>query len=198
MNKSVFFVILLIFLGGVIGTLASNPAAIISSRHVKAEPYQKKVDYEGHRAEMYIDKAIINGIVSGYPDGNFKPDEPITRAGFVSIMDKVVRVPKINKDDISLTGYSDYTQIPEWANVGFQKAIYYSWLKSYSDNTIRPMSPLSLEDVLNLLPAEKLPVEFIKDKSKTFITRAEACVLIPIIQDNIFVASESTPIDKKK
>ena len=198
MNKSVYFVILLIFLGVLIGTLASNPGAIISSRHIKAEQYQKKVDYKGHWAEMYIDKAIVNGIVSGYSDGNFKPDEPITRAGFVSIMDKVVRVPKINKDDISLTGYSDYTQIPEWANVGFQKAIYYSWLKSYSDNTIRPMSPLSLEDVSNLLPAEKLPVEIIKDKSKTTITRAEACVLIPIIQENLFVALESTSIDKKK
>ena len=186
-TKSVYFVILLIFLGVVIGTVSVGPGALIGSDYVKAEPDQKKVDYEGHWAEMYIEKAIVNGIVNGYPDGNFKPDEPVSRAAFVAIMDKSVRVAEIRKEEYPLTNFSDYTELPEWSKAGFRKAIYYDWLKPYSDGTIRPMSLLTLNDISRLISSEKLPVEIIKNKSDNAITRAEVCVLIPIIQENIVV-----------
>ena len=36
-------------------------------------------DTEGHYAEKHIDKLVEYGIVNGYEDGTFRPDEPITR-----------------------------------------------------------------------------------------------------------------------
>ena len=38
------------------------------------------IDTEGHWAENAIDKAADKGAVSGFEDGKFHPDEPITRA----------------------------------------------------------------------------------------------------------------------
>jgi len=47
-------------------------------------------DYEGHWAEEYIKKAINAGYMSGYPDGSFKPDEPITRAEFARVLSFII------------------------------------------------------------------------------------------------------------
>ena len=40
----------------------------------------KFLDTEGHWAEASIEKAAEKGAVSGFEDGSFHPDEPVTRA----------------------------------------------------------------------------------------------------------------------
>ena len=45
----------------------------------------KFTDIQGHYAEKHIDKLEKCGIVNGFEDGTFRPDEPITR-GDVAIM----------------------------------------------------------------------------------------------------------------
>ncbi len=42
-------------------------------------------DINGHWAEEQIKRISDKGIISGYPDGTFKPDAPITRAEFAKI-----------------------------------------------------------------------------------------------------------------
>jgi len=39
----------------------------------------KYTDIEGHYAEKHIEKLAEYGVVNGYEDGTFRPDEPITR-----------------------------------------------------------------------------------------------------------------------
>lgn len=43
-------------------------------------------DISGHWAESTINKWGDNGIISGYPDGTFRPDEPVTRAELAKIL----------------------------------------------------------------------------------------------------------------
>lgn len=43
-------------------------------------------DIKGHWAEDVINKWYEKGIVSGYPDGTFKPDNPVTRAEVAKII----------------------------------------------------------------------------------------------------------------
>jgi len=47
-------------------------------------------DYEGHWAQPYIEKAINAGYMTGYPDGSFKPDNPITRAEFARVLSFII------------------------------------------------------------------------------------------------------------
>lgn len=49
----------------------------------------KKKDYEGHWAEASIKKAIQGGIVNGYTDGNFGPNDPLTRGQLVAVLDRL-------------------------------------------------------------------------------------------------------------
>ncbi len=45
-----------------------------------ANPSEFEKDYTGHWAEKGIDYCLENGIMKGYGDGKFHPDEPLTRA----------------------------------------------------------------------------------------------------------------------
>ncbi len=47
-------------------------------------------DYEGHWAEECIKKTIAAGYMTGYPDGSFKPDNPITRAEFARVLSFII------------------------------------------------------------------------------------------------------------
>lgn len=48
-----------------------------------------KDDITGHWAEESIRKAIKAGIIKGYSDGRFGPDEPVTRAQLAVILDRL-------------------------------------------------------------------------------------------------------------
>lgn len=49
----------------------------------------KKPDYVGHWAERSILKAIKKGVLKGYEDGTFRPDQPVTRAELMTILDRL-------------------------------------------------------------------------------------------------------------
>ena len=46
-------------------------------------------DISGHWAEKSIKKAKTKAIMKGYPDGSFKPDQDLTRAEFVTVLDRL-------------------------------------------------------------------------------------------------------------
>lgn len=46
-------------------------------------------DTEGHWAEQAIDKAADKGIIKGFEDRTFHPDEAITRAQLCTILDRL-------------------------------------------------------------------------------------------------------------
>ena len=66
-------------------------------RHFDMAEFRKRLeggkvakDYEGHWAQPYIEKAINAGYMTGYPDGSFKPDNPITRAEFAKVLSFII------------------------------------------------------------------------------------------------------------
>lgn len=61
--------------------------------------YDSYSDISGHWAEDSIKRATSLGWVKGYPDGTFKPDEPITRAEAMTLINNVLlRLPEYKSD----------------------------------------------------------------------------------------------------
>lgn len=50
----------------------------------------KASDTKGHWAEQTIARVMSSGIMTGYPDGSFKPDRPLTRAEAVAILNRLL------------------------------------------------------------------------------------------------------------
>ena len=97
----------------------------IASKFDKLAPTEKKIlsDISGHWAEESINSANAKGWVTGYPDGTFKPDQYITRAELVTLVNKVLD-RDVKKDDI----LQDGKQFPdllgtEWYYEAMQEAI---------------------------------------------------------------------------
>jgi len=80
-------------------------------------------DVEGHWAKDYINSAYAKGWVSGYPEGNFKPQQNITRAEVVKVVNTMLN-RKIHLEDIpegikkftDIEGHWAYTEIVEACN----------------------------------------------------------------------------------
>ena len=68
--------------------------------------YSPFFDTESHWAYMYISSAFGRGWITGYPDGTFRPDNPITRAETVTIINRALnRRPNPLSIDYHLTFY---------------------------------------------------------------------------------------------
>ncbi|MCF6465011.1 S-layer homology domain-containing protein, partial [Clostridium sp. Cult2] len=75
--------------------------AAIASRFDKLSPFEADSfsDIKGHWANKYINSASQKGWVKGYEDGTFKPDQYITRAEFVTLVNAVLE-RRVHKKDI--------------------------------------------------------------------------------------------------
>ena len=81
-----------------------------------------------HWAKGYIDNAVSHGWMGGYPDGTFKPNQPITRAEVVTVVNKMIeRTPDKAKLAAGAKRYKDLKQ-SFWA--------YYDVLEASTDHTI--------------------------------------------------------------
>ncbi|MDF1616968.1 S-layer homology domain-containing protein [Petrocella sp. FN5] len=58
-------------------------------------------DYQDHWAHTNIEKWMEMGIVNGYPSGEFKPEAPITRAEFVTVINNIFQLEE--KTDATFT-----------------------------------------------------------------------------------------------
>ena len=62
------------------------PGTSISKEWFMSMVESKCPDIIGHWAEEYIRKVLESGKMNGYDDGNFHPDEPLTRAQMAKLI----------------------------------------------------------------------------------------------------------------
>ena len=84
------------------------------------------------------------GIVKGYPDGTFRPNEPITRAEFAAIAARF--------DESTRYGETRFTDVAgHWAIREIAKAYNNGWIKGYPDNTFRPNRNITRAEAMTLI-----------------------------------------------
>lgn len=89
----------------------------------RAEENSSFTDISGHWAEKEIERAATLGWVSGYTDGSFHPDAPITRAEAMTLINRVLcRMPETKADLLdSMTKWPD-NQPGAWYYLAVQEA----------------------------------------------------------------------------
>jgi hypothetical protein len=102
-------------------------------------------DYVGHWAESTIQKWMEAGKISGYSDGSYKPDNNITRAEFVKLVNGTI---DFNKK--ATIAYKDVTTADWFYNyVGIAQEIGY--ISGYSKDSFGPNDYITREEAASIL-----------------------------------------------
>lgn len=119
-------------------------------------------------AKAYIEALASRNIIAGFPDGTFKPNEPVTRAQFAAIITKAFN-PPAKKEAITFTD----VQSNFWAFQVIQASARGGFISGYPDRTFKPQQQIqrvqvlvSLANGLGLTAANSNAISFYSDAAK--------------------------------
>lgn len=108
-------------------------------------------DTKGHWAEKSIEEAVSLEIIKGYSDGRFKPDAKVSRAEFISMLNRALgntTTGSISFGDVSGSA---------WFYYDVAKAVTAGFVDGFSDGTFRPEAFITRQEaavmLARLLPA---------------------------------------------
>lgn len=110
------------------------------------EPIMPFTDIAGHWAEAFIMQGAKDGIIKGYPDGTFKPNQYLTRAQTASL---IVRGLGLETDEPApfsdIGGYAAETQAE------IEAAYHYNIIQGYPDGTFKPAKKVTRAQIALML-----------------------------------------------
>ncbi len=118
-----------------------------------------------HWAASQIDELSDKGVIVGYPDGTFKPDDNVTRAEFASMA-----IRALGQQNASVAQPVEFSDIDSgyWAYDSIQKALYFELISSDADGGLfRPDDTVTREEsmtvAVNALTTEQISPEKAKE-----------------------------------
>lgn len=95
---------------------------------------------KGYWAANYIGYMQQFGIITGYSDGSFRPDAPVTRAEFAAIASRFEKLTE---------GSKSFSDVPDtyWAARYINFAATRGWVTGYSDGTFKPENTITRAEV---------------------------------------------------
>jgi hypothetical protein len=118
---------------------AVNQTTVVPGKPT-VDPILNLSDITGHWAEVDIRTALKTGIVHGYEDGSFKPNQFVSRAEFIVMLMNALH-PSAGAE--KLPNYSDGDTIGDWAKQAIALAAKSNLVQGYEDGTFRPGNPLT-------------------------------------------------------
>jgi endo-1,4-beta-xylanase len=101
-------------------------------------------DVQGHWAQAYIQVLAARNIISGFPNGTFRPNAPVTRAEFAAIVAKAFTSTQRKN---STTAFLDVSQ-SFWAYNAIQTAAKSGFMAGYPDGMFQPNQQIPRVQVL--------------------------------------------------
>ena len=145
--------------------------AIISFGIMPAMSFQFPDVAINHWAASQINILSDEGVIVGYPDGTFKPDDNVTRAEFASMAIKA-----LGQEHTKVAQPVEFTDITRdyWAYDAIQKALYFDLISSTKEGSLfRPDDNVSREEAttvaVNALTTEQIsPAKALEVLSKKY------------------------------
>lgn len=113
---------------------------IILSFPIKIHATTTFNDIKDHWSEPYINKAINKGFIKGYPDNSFKPDKQVSRAEFISMINRA-----FGNSSTSKISFSD-VHSNEWYYMDISKAVRAAYVAGYKNGSFKPNNPINRQE----------------------------------------------------
>jgi hypothetical protein len=109
-------------------------------------------DIGGHWAKDFVTALVNRGLVSGFADGTFRPEAPLTRAQYAAVISKTFQLPTTNSN-------RNFTDIPPgfWAAEAIAQAAGMGFISGFPDGSFRPGQNLTkIQAIVSLVNGLKL------------------------------------------
>lgn len=104
-----------------------------------AGPTIKFIDTANHWAKSSIERAIELGIVTGFKDGSFRPNNIVTRGEFAVMLSRALGL----EGDGDTSALRDYEKIPSWAQPHVAHIAAAGIINGFEDGTFRSNGQLT-------------------------------------------------------
>lgn len=150
LNRTDHFAFLVGYTGGTFGPERNMTRAEVTTMFARLLTEQIEADKtysntfsdvpKGYWAANYIGYMQQFGIITGYSDGSFRPDAPVTRAEFAAIASRFEKLTE---------GSKSFSDVPDtyWAARYINFAATRGWVTGYSDGTFKPENTITRAEV---------------------------------------------------
>ncbi|WP_143288702.1 S8 family serine peptidase [Calderihabitans maritimus] len=128
-------------------------------------------DTKGHWAEQTIDLITSRQLVNGYPDGNFRPDQPVTRAEMARIMVGVMGMEDLLSQLEDVPSFYADVSSDHWAKAAIELMREAGVVQGYPPGIFRPDQPVTREEALIILARTLNGIEVENEEKLPFIDR---------------------------
>ena len=97
-------------------------------------------------AAPFITELAQREVITGFPDGNFAPDQPVSRAGYASILSGAFE-PQSAESPQPTPNYGDISA-DFWAQDAIAEATSSGFMRGYPDNQFRPDTNLTRAEAI--------------------------------------------------
>jgi len=120
------------------------------------KPKQSAIPFEDLPPNYWGDEAIKAvakaGIIIGYPDDKFRPNQPITRAEALVVLAKALNLKPPAEPSKTLKQYADSDKIPDYAIANVAAAIQAGLVTGYPENNLlNPNKPATRAELAAML-----------------------------------------------
>nr|WP_145162954.1 S-layer homology domain-containing protein [Paenibacillus terrae] len=106
---------------------------------------QPAKDINGHWAEKQLQEWVNQGTLKGFEDGTVRPNQSITRAEFIALVNRIF-------------GYTESAQVQfsdlsnsNWAYTDVAKAVRAGYVQGYQDQTIHPSADVTRQEAAAMI-----------------------------------------------
>ena len=120
-------------------------AVLAASMAMSVTAFGAPKDIQGHWAQNTINKWVDKGDISGYPDGTFRPNNMITRAEFVVLVNNAMGYTK--------SGYAYFSDVPShyWGKNAIQTGVAAGYISGDGNGIFRPNDPVTRQEAAAMI-----------------------------------------------
>ncbi len=119
-----------------------------------------KYDYKGKFSDVksedwfsgYVQTGIEKELITGYSDGEFKPNSNITRAEAIKLLLSLIEYEDVSEEEVDevLSEYTDKNEVPLWVKSDVAKAIKHHVIEGY-DSTLNLGKDCTRAEILTMI-----------------------------------------------